>query len=95
MKVARRKRLRVPRSQERLTFAQKFTRLSARMRDPEWRRFFMLICAGKAIGITALLVMILSLPTLWSAATSVFEARHAYGQATTPASTMHLAWPHG
>src|SRR2546426_206580 len=39
---------------EKLTFAQKLTRLRARLKDPEWRRFGTLIITGKLTAICLL-----------------------------------------
>src|SRR6202158_2017961 len=42
----------------RLSLAQKFSRLSVRLRDPEWRRYSKLLLAGKAMGIGMVLLII-------------------------------------
>jgi len=42
----------------RLTLAQKFSRLSVRLRDPEWRRYGKLLLAGKAMGVGLVLLII-------------------------------------
>lgn len=42
----------------RLSLAQKFSRLSVRLRDPEWRRYGSLLLAGKAIGVGLVLLII-------------------------------------
>jgi ammonium transporter, Amt family len=41
-----------------LSLAQKLSRLAARLRDPEWRRFGRLLLAGKAIGVALVLLII-------------------------------------
>src|SRR6266478_2189728 len=41
---------------EKLTFAQKLTRLRARLKDPEWRRFGTLIITGKLTAICLLVL---------------------------------------
>src|SRR5581483_1574406 len=44
---------------QKLTLAEKFSRLGTRLRDPEWRRYGRLLLAGKALGIgVVLLIMI-------------------------------------
>ena len=48
---------------EKLTFAEKFSRLATRLQDPEWRRYGMVILAGKAMGIALVLSLLLG-PTL-------------------------------
>jgi Amt family ammonium transporter len=40
-----------------LTLSAKFSRLAARLRDPEWRRYGRLLFAGKAMGIGLLLLI--------------------------------------
>jgi ammonium transporter, Amt family len=42
----------------RLSLAQKFSRLSVRLRDPEWRRYGQTLLAGKAIGVGLVLLVI-------------------------------------
>ena len=40
-----------------LTFAEKFSRLATRLRDPEWRRYGRLLFAGKAMGVGLVLLI--------------------------------------
>ncbi len=47
--------LRRPRKEKRLSFSEKFSRLSTRLRDPEWRRFGGALLAGKVMGVGAVL----------------------------------------
>jgi ammonium transporter, Amt family len=42
----------------RLSLPAKLSRLSKRMRDPEWRRYGVLLCAGKGIGIGLVLLLV-------------------------------------
>jgi len=42
----------------RLSYADKFTRLKVRLRDPEWRRYFALIAIGKAVAVAVVLLTI-------------------------------------
>jgi Amt family ammonium transporter len=54
-----------------LSFAGKFTRLRYRFQDPEWRRYFKTIIAGKAIGMALLLAVVVGIaviPSLLSGA---------------------------
>src|SRR6476660_1922549 len=37
-----------------LTFAEKLSRLTTRLKDPKWRRYGLLLLAGKTLGIVAL-----------------------------------------
>src|ERR1700719_2770658 len=43
---------------QRLSLTQKLSRLSVRLRDPEWRRYGRLLLAGKALGIGLVLLII-------------------------------------
>ena len=45
----------------RLSLSAKFSRLTVRLRDPEWRRYGKLLCTGKAIGIGLVLLIVLIL----------------------------------
>ena len=42
---------------EKLTYPQKLSRLRERMKDPEWRRYGLLMAAGKSLGIVAILAL--------------------------------------
>ncbi len=57
-------------NRERLTFAEKFTRLRSRLGDPEWRRYGMLILAGKGIALAILMLFIFNV--------SAFTGNHAF-----------------
>ncbi len=46
---------------ERLTMGEKFSRLRRRISDPAWRRYGMLLMAGKGIGIALLLLLIFNI----------------------------------
>ncbi len=43
---------------KKLSMAEKFTRLRERMNDSEWRRYFKLLFAGKAMGVGLVLLII-------------------------------------
>ena len=47
--------LRRPRKEKRLSFSEKLSRLSTRLRDPEWSRFGGTLLAGKVMGVGAVL----------------------------------------
>ncbi|MDP9174650.1 MAG: ammonium transporter [Planctomycetota bacterium] len=73
---------------ERLSFAQKFTRLRGRMKNPEWRRYGRNLFLGKVLGLTLVLLLIAAvnlLPLLLSAST-------AHGQMAAP-STEPMSMP--
>jgi Amt family ammonium transporter len=51
-------------SNKRLTLSEKGVRLSVRLRDPEWRRYGLLLFTGKMMGAGLLLVLLLGLTNL-------------------------------
>ena len=44
--------LRKPQRERRLSFSEKVSRLIARLREPEWRRYGGTLLAGKVVGVT-------------------------------------------
>jgi Amt family ammonium transporter len=79
---------------ERLSYSEKFSRLSTRMRDPEWRRYFALIAIGKAVAVAAVLLTIFCVMnymrsgTIWAQqAATPAAATQAVAAATAPATT--------
>lgn len=73
----------------RLTLADKFSRLGRRMRDPEWRRYAKLVFAGKFAGIVLVLLII-------AVVSGVFFA-HAYAadpevKAADVVNPVNTAW---
>jgi ammonium transporter, Amt family len=48
----------IARPGKKLTLAEKFSRLSIRLRDPEWRRYGKLLFAGKVVGVGLVLLVI-------------------------------------
>jgi Amt family ammonium transporter len=70
-------------TRKKLSFGGKISRLGRRLQDPEWRRYFRIILAGKAIGISLMLALILVVPILFNAV----SGSSAYGQqSATPAA---------
>jgi ammonium transporter, Amt family len=70
----------------RLTYPEKFSRLTARLRDPQWRRYGALLLAGKALGIALLFGIIVGGPTLVRDASDLFgTVVHAQQNAPAPA----------
>ncbi len=67
-------------STEKLTYPQKLSRLRERMKDPEWRRYGLLMAAGKSLGIVAILAMVILIPMLLNGTPA-----HADTPAPTPA----------
>ena len=72
-----------------MTYSEKFSRLATRLRDPQWRRYGMLLLAGKALGIAVLFGMISIGTTLIRSASGT--AVHA--QQAAPASPEAAATP--
>ncbi|MBP1629011.1 MAG: hypothetical protein H6Q00_3486, partial [Holophagaceae bacterium] len=48
----------IPPPSEKLTFGEKLSRLSVRMKDPEWRRYGALLATGKLLGLALTLAMV-------------------------------------
>jgi Amt family ammonium transporter len=67
----------------RVTFRDKIARLGGRLKDPEWRRYGKLLLTGKAIGVSAVLLIMLTVRI----APEVFSAGAAHAQEATPAAT--------
>jgi Amt family ammonium transporter len=67
------------------SLGQKFSRLAARMRDPEWRRFGRNLLLGKLLGLAVLAVAIVAL----NLTGSLFKIREAL--ADTPAAAAAMA----
>jgi hypothetical protein len=71
-----------------LSIGQKLSRLGVRMKDPEWRRYAMLVAAGKTLGLALLLSVIVAIaiiPELMSGT--------AHAQATTAPATQAAVMP--
>jgi Amt family ammonium transporter len=54
----------VARSNNRLSFPEKLSRLGVRLRDPEWRRYAWLVFAGKMLGVGAVFLFMFALALL-------------------------------
>ena len=65
-----------------LSLLGKFSRLSQRMREPEWRRHFKLVFFGKFLGLSLLLLGMVAF-TYWRTSTTA--------RADTPATTQAVA----
>ncbi|MDB5171303.1 MAG: ammonium transporter [Phycisphaerales bacterium] len=68
-----------------LSYREKFSRMGERLKDPDWRKYFYTIAAGKALGIALVMAVILAiavLPAMLSA------PAHAQDAATGPAATQ-------
>jgi Amt family ammonium transporter len=71
---------------ERLRFSEKLSRLGTRLRDPEWRRYGMLLIAGKMIALALLLLAIVAINQYRKYGT-VFADDATTAPATTQAAT--------
>ena len=76
----------------RLTYAEKFSRLGTRLRDPQWRRYGALLLAGKALGITLLFGMIAGGPALIRSASNLVGTV-VYAQTTSLPAEAAMAAP--
>src|SRR5690348_16528420 len=71
---------------ERLSYSQKCVRLTERLRDPEWRRYGLLLIAGKFAGLAILMTVILFGPKLLDIGGRLLGGSPAFGDpATMPA----------
>src|SRR5689334_17597396 len=78
-----------------LTYREKFSRLAKRLRDPRWRRYGMLLLAGKTLGIFLLFGMIVGGPALIREASDLLGTV-VYAQQNAPVaevSTTPVAAP--
>ena len=73
---------------ERLTFSQKLARLRVRMQDPEWRRYGLLMAAGKTLGLAAILCMMILVPLMLNGTPA-----HADSPAPAPAAAVATPAP--
>jgi ammonium transporter, Amt family len=75
---------------KKLTYPEKFSRLATRLRDPKWRRYGMLLLAGKALGIVLLFGTITvgssMVRSAWQWATTVAYAQQEAPLAAAPAA---------
>ena len=65
----------IARHEKRLSLAEKYSRLRARLRQPEWRRYGGTLLAGKVIGVGIVLLVM-------AVVTGLFFA-HVYAQTTS------------
>src|ERR1700690_890053 len=73
----------------RLSLAQKFSRLSVRLRDPEWRRYGQTLLAGKAIGVGLVLLVITVVSGLFFSHVLAADAEVKAADVVNPVNT---AW---
>jgi Amt family ammonium transporter len=75
---------------ERLSWTEKISRLRNRMESPEWRRYGMLVFAGKAIGIALLLLIVFQIST-WTGA-KAFAADAPETKAADIVNPLNTVW---
>jgi ammonium transporter, Amt family len=80
-------------AEQRMTYAEKFFRLKQRLRDPQWQRYGKLLLAGKFLGIVAVFVLMIGVPTVIREvpkmlAPAVAHADDAKPAAAAPATEM-------
>jgi ammonium transporter, Amt family len=73
---------------ERLSWAGKVSRLRERMRQPEWRRYGMLVLAGKLIGVSLLLLVIFNVSGIFGAKVFAADAEVKAADVVNPLNTV-------
>jgi Amt family ammonium transporter len=76
---------RIAPGEEKLSLKQKLSRLSERMRDPEWRRYGLTMASGKLLGLVLVLGMMVAIPLMLSG-TSARAADTPAASAQVPAA---------
>jgi Amt family ammonium transporter len=74
--------------QEKLSYADKFSRLKDRLHDPAWRRHFALIAIGKAVGVAVTLLIIFCVMNYMRSGTLWAQTAPAAAAAPTTAPVM-------
>jgi len=74
--------------EERLSWSQKISRLGARMRDPEWRRYGRLLMVGKLAGVGLVLGVLILTPELVGWTTSAADAELKGNDIVNPLNTF-------
>ena len=72
-----------------LTYQEKFSRVAARLRDPQWRHYGMLLLVGKALGIAVLFGMI----TIGTTLIRSVSGTPVHAQQAAPAASEAAAMP--
>jgi len=76
---------------QRLSYREKFSRMGARLRDPQWRRYGMTLMAGKMLGLAVLLLGILIVSAWLRYGHAYADTAPATQAATTQATTQPAA----
>src|SRR5437763_2473944 len=72
-----------PDGRVKLRFSQKIGRFRERLNDPQWRRYFKAICAGKLLGVMLLMAIIVGLTVVPSLLWGTAHAQQTAAAATT------------
>ena len=78
---------------DKLSFSGKLSRLRVRLRNARWRRYGMLLLAGRALGLAALFVLITVGTTAVRSAWEWVSTTEVHAQETAPASPAAAAAP--
>ena len=79
---------------QKLSFGSKLTRLRYRLQDPQWRKYFKTVLAGKAIGMALLLAVIVGIAVIPSLLSGAAHAQtSAPSTAPVPAMIADLSDP--
>ncbi len=78
----------LPRPGKKLSLAEKFTRLSGRLRDAEWRRYGRLLLAGKLAGVGIVLLFITVVSGLFFGRAYAADAEVKAADIVNPINTM-------
>src|SRR3954465_4959552 len=73
---------------ERLSWAGKVSRLRERMRQPEWRRYGMLVLAGKLIGVRLFVLVIFNVSGIFGAKVFAADAEVKAADVVNPLNTV-------
>jgi Amt family ammonium transporter len=73
---------------EKLTLTEKVLRLRSRMNDPEWRRYGMLVLAGKAIAIALLMLIIFNVSAWTSTVAFAADTEMKAADVVNPLNTL-------
>jgi hypothetical protein len=71
-----------------LSFSEKLARLRTRLKDPEWRRYGKLLFVGKALGVTAVLLIITVVSGLFFTVVHAADAEVKAADVVNPLNTV-------
>src|SRR4051812_37502825 len=80
---------------ERLSFREKLSRLKVRMSNAEWRRYGLLVLAGKAMGIAAVIGVVILGPAVVRSVWDTVSGTAVHAQASAAAPDPYKAMTPG